>query len=110
MEVVISRMRYMASELGRPIRFIALGSSIANYRVLAEWIGAKEVYNFMPNARPIPIEINIHNFDHNIQAIRMLAMSKPAYQSIKRNSENKPVILFVPDRKQTRLISLDLIS
>ena len=110
MEVVISRMRYMASELGRPIRFIALGSSVANYKVMAEWIGARDVYNFMPNARPIPLEINIHNFDHNIQALRMLSMSKPAYHAIKRNYENKPIMIFVPNRKQARLVALDMIS
>jgi pre-mRNA-splicing helicase BRR2 len=110
MEVVISRMRYMASELGRPIRFIALGSSVANYKVMAEWIGARDVYNFMPNARPIPLEINVHNFDHNIQALRMLSMSKPAYHAIKRHFENKPIMIFVPNRKQARLVALDMTS
>lgn len=110
MEVVISRMRYMSAELERQIRFIALGSSIANYKVIAEWMGAKDVYNFMPNARPIPLDIYIQSFDHNNQAIRMLAMGKPAYQAIKKNFDNKPVMIFVPDRKQARLVSLDLIS
>ena len=110
MEVVISRMRYMASELGRPIRFIALGSSIANYKVMAEWIGAKDVYNFMPMARPTQLEVNIHNFDHNIQALRMLSMSKQAYHAIKRDYEGQSIMIFVPNRKQARLIALDMIS
>jgi pre-mRNA-splicing helicase BRR2 len=110
MEVVVSRMRYMASMLEREIRFIALGSSIANYKVLAEWMGATDIYNFMPNARPIPLDIYIQSFDHNIQAVRMLAMSKPAYHSIKKNFDNKPVMVFVPDRKQARLVALDLVS
>lgn len=110
MEVVISRMRYMASSIERNIRFIALGSSIANYKVVAEWMGAKDIYNFMPNARPIPLDIFIQSFDHNNQALRLLAMSKPAYQAIKKNFDNKPVMIFVPDRKQARLAALDLIS
>lgn len=74
MEVIVSRMRYLAHEIERDIRFVALGSSIANYRVLADWMGAKKVYNFMPNSRPIPLNIFIQNYDHNIQAVRMLAM------------------------------------
>jgi pre-mRNA-splicing helicase BRR2 len=109
-EVVVSRMRHMASALQRNIRFIALGSSIANYRVVAEWLGAKEIYNFMPNARPIPIDIYIQNFDHNDQGIRMLSMGKPAYQNIKKNYDENPVMIFVPDRKQARLVALDMIS
>jgi pre-mRNA-splicing helicase BRR2 len=110
LEVVVSRMRYMASAIQRNIRFIALGSSIANYKVVAEWMGAKDVYNFMPNARPIPLEIFIQNFDHNNQALRMLAMGKPAYQTIKKNFDGKPTMIFVSDRKQARLVALDMTS
>lgn len=109
-EIVVSRMRYMAMELKRPIRFIALGTSIANYKVISEWMGATKMYNFMPSNRPLPLEISIRTFDHNIQSIRLLSMSKPAYQSIRAYSNSKPVMIFVPDRKHARLISVDLIS
>jgi pre-mRNA-splicing helicase BRR2 len=110
MEVAVSRMRYMASDLGRPIRFIALGSSIANYKVIGEWIGATKMFNFVPNTRPLPLDLYMKTFDHNIQPIRFLAMCKPAYQNIKQLSEGKPVMIFVPDRKHVRLVAVDLIS
>lgn len=107
-EVVTSRMRFMASELDRNIRFIALGTSIANYKVLAEWIGATQIFNFMPSHRPLPLEISIRTFDHNIQPIRLLSMSRPCYRSIKMSSMRKSTMIFVPDRKHARLIALDL--
>ena len=109
-EVVTSRMRYMASELDRKIRFVALGTSIANYRVLAEWMGASQIFNFTPSHRPLPLEISIKTFDHNIQPIRLLSMSRPCYRSIKMHSMGRPTMIFVPDRKHARLIAIDLIG
>lgn len=35
MEIVISRMRYISSQLPKPIRMIGLGCSVANYKDLA---------------------------------------------------------------------------
>lgn len=37
-------------------------------------------------------------------------MAKPAYQAIVRHSPRKPVILFVPSRKQTRLTAVDILT
>eukprot|EP00442_Polarella_glacialis_P040119 CAMPEP_0115164844 /NCGR_PEP_ID=MMETSP0227-20121206/73256_1 /TAXON_ID=89957 /ORGANISM="Polarella glacialis, Strain CCMP 1383" /LENGTH=54 /DNA_ID=CAMNT_0002577237 /DNA_START=54 /DNA_END=215 /DNA_ORIENTATION=+ len=36
-------------------------------------------------------------------------MSRPVYQSIKHYSPDKPVIVFVPDRKQARMTAIDLL-
>jgi replicative superfamily II helicase len=41
MEVVVSRMRYVASQLGNDaFKMIGLSASIANYLDIGEWIGA----------------------------------------------------------------------
>ena len=39
LEVLISRMRYISSQRSIPIRIIALGCSVANYKDIAGWIG-----------------------------------------------------------------------
>ena len=37
-------------------------------------------------------------------------MAKPTYNSILKHSPRKPVIVFVPSRKQTRLTAIDLLT
>ena len=41
---------------------------------------------------------------------RLIAMVKPAYKAICRLSPRKPVIVFVPSRKQSKITALDLLS
>lgn len=41
---------------------------------------------------------------------RLIAMVKPAYQAISRHAPRKPVIAFVPSRKQSKITALDLLS
>ena len=48
------------------------------------------------------------NISHN--ASRIIAMAKPVYQAILRHSPKKPVIVFVPSRKQTRLTAIDILT
>ena len=45
---------------------------------------------------------------HN--ASRIVSMAKPTYNSILKHSPRKPVIVFVPSRKQTRLTAIDLLT
>jgi pre-mRNA-splicing helicase BRR2 len=59
LEVVVSRMRYISQQTENKIRIVALSSSVANAKDLADWIGAQNCYNFHPNARPIPLVIHI---------------------------------------------------
>ena len=40
----------------------------------------------------------------------MATMNKPSYQAILTHSPDKPVLIFVSSRRQTRLTALDLIS
>lgn len=37
-------------------------------------------------------------------------MGKPTYNSILKYSQEKPVIIFVPSRKQARLTAIDLLT
>lgn len=49
-QIVTSRMRYVSSQLERPIRIVALATSLANSKDLGEWIGATShgLFNFPP--------------------------------------------------------------
>lgn len=37
-------------------------------------------------------------------------MAKPVYHAITKHSPKKPVIVFVPSRKQTRLTAIDILT
>lgn len=112
LEVIVSRMRYIASQTGNAIRIVGLSSSLANARDLGEWIGttSHSLFNFHPNVRPVPLEIHIQGFDIPHFNARMLAMTKPAIYAVTHQAGNKPVIVFVPTRKQTRKTAKDIIT
>jgi pre-mRNA-splicing helicase BRR2 len=111
LEAVVSRMRYISVQVQSPIRIVALAASLANAKDVGEWIGAPAagLFNFSPNVRTVPLEMVIQGFDIHHRATRLLAMSRPVYQSIKHYSPDKPVIVFVPDRKQARMTAIDLL-
>lgn len=73
-----------------PMSIVALNVSLSNDRDQSEWIGADEhtVYNFSPSSRPTPFEI------HAISSVPL----------------DKPVIGFVPSRKQCRSSALDILA
>jgi len=48
------------------------------------------------------------NITHN--ASRIIAMAKPTYHAILKHALKKPVIVFVPSRKQTRLTAIDILT
>ena len=112
-EVVVSRMRYMASTLGTPLRVVGLAASVANARDLGEWLGAGAggVFAFPPGARPLPLEVHVQAFDiANLEA-RMRAMARPAYGAVLAHApRGAPALLFVPTRRHARLAALDLLT
>lgn len=112
LEVICSRMRYISSQIEKPIRIVALSSSLANAKDVAQWLGASQnsTFNFPPNVRPVQLELHIQGFNITHNASRLLAMSKPVYQAITRLSPRKPVIVFVPSRKQSRLTAIDILT
>ncbi|EEF43588.1 U520, putative [Ricinus communis] len=113
LEVIVSRMRYIASQIENKIRIVALSSSLANAKDLGEWIGATShgLFNFPPGVRPVPLEIHIQGVDIANFEARMQAMTKPTYTAIVQHAKNgKPAIVFVPTRKHVRLTAVDLMT
>ncbi|KAE9585074.1 hypothetical protein Lal_00017983 [Lupinus albus] len=112
-EVIVSRMRYIASQVENKIRIVALSTSLANAKDLGEWIGATShgLFNFPPGVRPVPLEIHIQGLDIANFEARMQAMTKPTYTAIVQHAKNgKPALIFVPTRKHVRLTAVDLIT
>ncbi|KAK7324395.1 hypothetical protein VNO77_27931 [Canavalia gladiata] len=113
LEVIVSRMRYIASQVENKIRIVALSTSLANAKDLGEWIGATShgLFNFPPGVRPVPLEIHIQGVDIANFEARMQAMTKPTYTAIVQHAKNgKPALVFVPTRKHVRLTAVDLIT
>ncbi|XP_034244319.1 putative U5 small nuclear ribonucleoprotein 200 kDa helicase isoform X1 [Thrips palmi] len=112
LEVVCSRMRYISSQIERQIRIVALSASLADARDVAQWLGCNSncTFNFHPSVRPLPLELHIQGFNMTHNASRIVAMGKPVYNAIMRHSPNKPVVVFVPSRKQARLTAIDILT
>jgi len=116
-EVIVSRMRYMAAQLGpekSQLRILGLSASVANAKDLAEWIGAKAsgTFNFHPASRPVPLEIRVQGFEHSDFTTRTLAMVKPAYAAVGAlaAAQRKPAFLWVPNKKFARSVALDFVN
>jgi pre-mRNA-splicing helicase BRR2 len=111
-EVIVSRMHYVALQTENDMRILGLSVPLSNARDIGEWIGANKhtIYNFSPHARPVPLELHIQSFTIPHFPSLMLAMSRPAYQSILTLSPDKPALVFVPSRKQTRSTAMDLLA
>ena len=83
-----------------------------NCKDIAQWLGCSTncTFNFHPNVRPVPLELHIQGFNMTHNASRIVQMAKPTYNAIIAHSPRKPVIVFVPSRKQTRLTAIDLLT
>ena len=68
------------------------------------------LYNFRPSVRPVPLEVHIQGYPGKFYCPRMATMNKPTYAAITSHSPEKPVLVFVASRRQTRLTALDLIT
>ena len=122
MELIISRTRFMATQLEKPIRIVALSASLGNTRDLGEWIGcgsqtssSSTVFNFHPNVQPVPLEVHLQSSTNPHFASLMLALAKPVYLGISQyccdeDDGSKQAIVFVPNRKQSQLSALELVG
>ena len=61
LEVVCSRMRYISSQLHRPVRIIALSASLSNARDCAQWLGVQpqHIFNFHQNVKPTALHVQV---------------------------------------------------
>lgn len=62
------------------------------------------------SARPLDMDIHLQSFNIPHFPSLMIAMSKPAYLAIIEHSPTKPVIIFVPSRRQCRLTADDILT
>ncbi|CAI5728717.1 unnamed protein product [Peronospora effusa] len=120
LEVLISRLRRFKRS-GPPIRVIGLSTALANAGDVGQWLGGitasnannhddGQVYNFRASVRPVPMDVHIQGFPERHYVARMAAMNKPTFMAIKTHSPDKPVLIFVSSKAQTKLTALDLIQ
>jgi replicative superfamily II helicase len=64
LEVIVSRMNYISTQLDRKIRIVGLSTALANAGDLADWlsIGHVGMFNFRHSVRPVPLEIYIEGY------------------------------------------------
>ncbi|EPX71127.1 ATP-dependent RNA helicase Slh1 [Schizosaccharomyces octosporus yFS286] len=111
LEMIVSRMNYIASQTNKGVRIVGLSTAVANANDLADWLNIKDgLFNFRHSVRPVPLEIYIDGFPGRAYCPRMMSMNKPAFQAIKTHSPTQPVLIFVSSRRQTRLTAKDLIA
>lgn len=96
LEVLVSRMNYIADKLKLKIRMVGLSTAMANGSDVANWFGVPNHYffNFKPHVRPVPITIHFSGFSEKHYCPRMGTMNKPAYNAIKQYSDGKPVLVY----------------
>ncbi|KZF21219.1 Sec63-domain-containing protein [Xylona heveae TC161] len=112
LEIIVSRMNYIASQKKGAVRIVGMSTACANAMDLGNWLGVKEgLFNFRHSVRPVPLEIFIDGFpDQRGFCPFMQSMNRPTFLAIKTHSPEKPVIVFVASRRQTRLTAKDLIN
>lgn len=112
LEVIVSRTNFIRQKTSNEIRIIGLSTAIANAQDLANWLDIKRVglYNFKPSVRPVPIEVHVQGYPGKNYCPRMALMNKPSFRAILQHSPEKPVLVFVSSRRQTRLTAFDFMS
>ncbi|KAF2133628.1 Sec63-domain-containing protein [Dothidotthia symphoricarpi CBS 119687] len=112
LEIIVSRMNYIASQKKGSVRLLGMSTACANASDLGNWLGVKEgLFNFRHSVRPVPLEIFIDGFPHQRGFCPLMqSMNRPTFLAIKAHSPEKPVIVFVASRRQTRLTADDLIN
>ncbi|KAL8832237.1 MAG: hypothetical protein Q9170_004958 [Blastenia crenularia] len=112
LEIIVSRMNYIASQTKGSVRLVGMSTACANAMDLGNWLGVKEgLFNFRHSVRPVPLEIFIDGFPEQRGFCPLMqSMNRPTFLAIKTHSPDKPVIVFVASRRQTRLTARDLIN
>ncbi|KAJ9224018.1 hypothetical protein DTO207G8_8311 [Paecilomyces variotii] len=112
LEIIVSRMNYIASQSKGAVRLLGMSTACANATDLGNWLGVKEgLFNFRHSVRPVPLEIYIDGFPEQRGFCPLMqSMNRPTFLAIKSHSPDKPVIVFVASRRQTRLTAKDLIN
>jgi activating signal cointegrator complex subunit 3 len=133
LEAIVSRMRFVSRSLQEHtqetqqsrdkhelVRIVGLSTAVANPLDLADWIGIRVkgvdpaarrgLYNFRSSIRPVPIGVHVQGFPGKHYCPRMATMNKPCYAAVKQYAPDRPSLIFVASRRQTRLTAFALIS
>ncbi|KAK6580622.1 hypothetical protein PZA11_006858 [Diplocarpon coronariae] len=112
LEIIVSRMNYIATQSKNSVRLMGMSTACANASDLGNWLGVREgLFNFRHSVRPVPLEIFIDGFPEARGFCPLMqSMNRPTFLAIKTHSPDKPVIVFVASRRQTRLTAKDLIN
>eukprot|EP01062_Namystynia_karyoxenos_P034812 TRINITY_DN2548_c0_g1_i1.p1 TRINITY_DN2548_c0_g1~~TRINITY_DN2548_c0_g1_i1.p1 ORF type:complete len:2184 (+),score=931.08 TRINITY_DN2548_c0_g1_i1:79-6552(+) len=113
LEIVVSRMRYIASQLkDHKIRIVGLAASLLHARDLGVWMGAppQAIFNFHPLVRPVKLDIQIQGFDQPGFSSRTLAMYKPTYLAIRHHAGDRPAIVFTSSKRNTYDMVIELVT
>eukprot|EP01033_Poteriospumella_lacustris_P002814 gene2814-2044_t len=138
-EMVISRARFMATTVFQqlaedddddgdadarrwkfPARFVSCGYATANAKDVGDWLGvsAAQQFYFTPQQSPGTVALAVTPSEHHDQNVRMSSVAKHMFSSIgavyraaAANGGATPrAMVFVPMRKQARLLAIDLVS
>ena len=85
-------------------------SAICKFSTSDKLSDMQGLFNFRPAVRPVPLEAHIQGYPGKFYCPRMATMNKPAYAALTTHSPNKPALIFVSSRRQTRLTALDLVA
>jgi activating signal cointegrator complex subunit 3 len=130
LEAIVSRTRFISRYTQQTkestekdhneTRIIGLSTALANAVDVADWMGIETqalsprnkrgLYNFKPSVRPVPVKVHVQGYAGKHYCPRMATMNKPCFAAIKDYSPDKPTLIFVASRRQTRLTAFDLIS
>jgi pre-mRNA-splicing helicase BRR2 len=110
LEVVVARMRSIITESPIGFRLICLSASLADYKEVAEWIGApsENTLNFHPSVRPNNVEVIFNSYDQPFRESRLHMMQKNLIQNILHY--NRSTLVIVNDKKQAKTTALDFVS
>ena len=133
-EMIVSRMRFITSQLMSKkdevaIRLMGFSNSIGNGNDIGDWIGCNtssssssssvkenSCFSFHSNVRPIPLETHVFGYDIDHFSSRLLAMSKPMYQSLNHYHHDNvlrsgaQVLIYVPSIQQSQLTAIDMVT
>ena len=100
-EVIVSRMRYIAEQTGNQVRFVGLSTALANAKDVADWLGIHKLglFNFKPSVRPVPIKVFFDGFAEKHYCPRMATMNKPTFKAIMNHARDHPTLVFVSSRR-----------
>ena len=119
LEIAISRLRAMeaqtkvdpAARFHLKFRYVALSACLANARAVAGWLGVdKGLFSFHSSVKVNPVQVRVQPFDVNHAGMRLLAMSKPVFQSVAALAADKAALVFVPSRKQAQMTAIDILT